>query len=107
MNSLCRKDEPAVDSDFWRLRRDCFLLWRPAFTDPTPALVIGALENDQLGELRTVLLAPVQDRPDLWGVAARDCDLRENTLYAYWFQVRDSDPYLDIARLCLCTDPMA
>lgn len=96
-----------MHSDLLARRRNHFVLWRPAFTDPAPALVIGALSDTGPIDLRTIPLAPLDDRPDLWGISARTCGLQDETAYCYWFQVRDSDPYLDQSRLCLCTDPFA
>lgn len=87
-----------------------FVLWRPRTTTPAPQLYIGrfvqgaspTLADEQRFELQSSPLGP-----DVWEVAADACNLVSGTVYHYWFEVSDSNPYLGAgARIC-CTDPMA
>ncbi len=93
--------------DLLARKRTHFILWRPATTDPVPVLVIGAADATNQA-WREIPLSPVEDHTDLWGIAASDCDLRDDAVYYYWFLVRDTDPYRTGEPYNrLCTDPLA
>lgn len=87
-----------------------FVLWRPRITDPAPQLVIGTFAS---GEPPTLVnrqrfdLQPSPLGPDVWEIAADVCNLREGTVYHYWFEITDSNPYKGASRRICCTDPTA
>jgi pullulanase len=92
------------------LKRTAFILWRPHNTQPAPKLVIGqfqpgnppTLANRQEHELK-----PLQGHPDVFGIDAAACGLKDGTVYHYWFEVSDSNPFHKPPQRILCTDPIA
>jgi pullulanase len=87
-----------------------FVLWRPRVTDPPPQLVIGQFQSGNpptLAEERRIALRPSPGTPDLWEIAAGDCQLVDGTVYHYWFEVQDSNPYKSSHPRILCSDPAA
>jgi pullulanase len=95
--------------DLLERRRSHFVLWRPARPDPPPRLVIGRLRPGNppaFVDNRSLELAPLDGLADLWGLAAADCGLDPGTIYHYWFEVTDSDPFRSGRRI-LVTDPLA
>jgi pullulanase len=86
-----------------------FALWRLSHTEPHPALYIGSVSDitNPVKDFQIFPLQPDVDFPDLWQVAAQDCDLTDGQVYFYWFKVRDSYPYDPGYRVFYCTDPTA
>ena len=64
-------------------------------------------DGDELAAVQHIPLAAINGFPDLWGVAATECELLDGTVYWYWFAVLDSDPYQNTSSIRLCTDPFA
>ena len=74
--------------DLLQRKRTHFLLWRPAVTNPPPALVIGAFRAGNppsFEQLNRFDLAPSPMSPDLWEVPAAACSLVDGRVYHYWF----------------------
>lgn len=92
-----------------------FVLWRPGAVSAAepPQLVIGVLDPGPPATLnnRQILplsLSPLSAANDLWEIAAASCNLEDNTVYHYWFQVLNTNPYGGASRSALCiTDPTA
>ena len=81
--------------DLLQRKRTHFLLWRPAVTDPPPALVIGAFRAGNppsFERLDRFDLAPSPVSTDLWEVAAAACSLVDGRVYHYWFEVTNANP---------------
>ena len=92
-----------------------FVLWRPAAAASAqpPELVIGEFDPGLPATLKNRQSLPLSPSPlssaqDLWEIAAAVCNLNENTVYHYWFELPDTNPYngADGSRLCI-TDPTA
>ena len=91
-------------------RQTRFVLWRPAFDDPAPALFIGPVEAGaplDLTGFREIPLVRSSEFPGLWERPAASCGLDDDSIYLYWFKVRDSRPYAAGRRVLYCTDPFA
>lgn len=91
------------------LKKEAFVLWLPQAIDPAPKLLIGIFEPGNpptLGQPKKINLKNPFQHPDLWGINAADCKLRDGQVYHYWFEVNDSSPTRDGSRI-LCTDPQA
>lgn len=92
-------------------RKTHFILWRPGCTEPAPRLLLGLFARiiPTREGLREIPLAPNPDFPDLWEVAAADCGLIEGQVYAYWFKVKNVNPYgfTGPHEILYCTDPLA
>ncbi|MBE9178240.1 alpha amylase [Oculatella sp. LEGE 06141] len=89
-----------------------FVLWRPAYVDPTPALYIGAIGEDmnalsRFSQFREYPLQQSASAPGVWELEAQSCGLVDGQVYFYWFKVRDSNPYSAARRILYCTDPLA
>jgi pullulanase len=89
-----------------------FVLWRPGNAQANPTLYIGNVDPkspEQLANLKEYPLHQSQDFPELWEVAAKDCNLIEGQVYFYWFKIRNSDPYdpANTNQIMYCTDPIA
>jgi hypothetical protein len=86
------------------------VLWQPRIVVPPPRLIIGTF---QAGNPPTLVNEQVFDlislgkQTDLWGIAATECNLTSDTVYHYWFEVTDANPYNSDHRRIRCTDPMA
>jgi glycosidase len=97
-----------MNADILTQRQDHFVLWRAASTPP-PTLVIGQLQLGApvslVGEQRFDL-EPSLNFPDLWTIAAADCQLAEDQVYHYWFEVTDTHPERTGQRIQI-TDPLA
>ena len=95
--------------DIFTKRQSAFVLWRAAAFAPPPVLVIGRL---QLGAPVTLAdgqrfpLAQLAGQPDLWSVAAANCNLIDDEVYHYWFEVTDVHPGR-VGQRILVTDPLA
>lgn len=95
-------------ADIFARKKDHFVLWRPARTDPAPMLLIGTFEQPVF-EYREHQLKQDAEFPELWHIPAADCGLEDNRVYYYWFKVRNSEPYDSGNKneILYCTDPMA
>jgi hypothetical protein len=98
-----------MDADILTLRQRNFVFWRAKPAQPPPALVIGLL---QLGAPVSLIdeqrfdLKPSVDVPDLWTIAAADCQLVDGQVYHYWFEVTDTNPTRS-GQCIRITDPLA
>jgi pullulanase len=93
----------------FELREKAFVLWRPGLTEVAPRLVIGqfaAGNPPTLAQRHSFELTIMEEHPDLWGISAAACELRDGEVYHYWFEVTDSSPFRDGRRI-LCADPLA
>jgi pullulanase len=98
--------------DLLNRKKSHFVLWRPATVQPAPTLYIGSADSqnsEQLTNLKEYPLHQSKDFPELWEVAAQECNLVEGQVYFYWFKIRNSDPYdpANINQIMYCSDPMA
>jgi pullulanase len=96
-------------SDLALRRRTHFVLWRPRSTAAAPKLIIGQFQPGNpptLSNERSIALALLEGFDDLWGIPAAQCKLTSGTVYHYWFEVTDSNPYRDDSRIRI-TDPAA
>lgn len=88
-----------------------FVLWRPRFTDPQPALFIGNFLSPSpapFGNFTTHLLQQSPQFPDLWEIDANACGLTDGQVYYYWFKVRDGiEPSPTTEQVLYVTDPLA
>ncbi len=99
-----------MQADLLNRKQTHFLLWRPGSLDPLPALYIGRyadLKTTQFEQFREIPLQRSPQFPDLWEVAAQDCNLVEGQVYGYWFKIRDTNPYNSSRPVFYCTDPTA
>jgi 1,4-alpha-glucan branching enzyme len=97
-------------ADFLVHKKTHFALWRPAVTEPAPKLIIGTFapsDPPALTQAHIFPLAPAAKRPDVWEIAAKDCQLENGTIYHYWFEVTDSNLYKESHPRIWCTDPFA
>ena len=97
-------------SDLLERKRTHFVLWRPRNTDPPPKLAIGRFRHGNppaFVDQRELELRPSAAAPDLWEIAATDCDLTDGQVYHYWFAVEDSNPSKPSHPVIRCTDPTA
>ncbi|NEO83725.1 MAG: DUF3459 domain-containing protein [Spirulina sp. SIO3F2] len=92
-------------------RQTHFVLWRPGIITPPPCLFIGTLSQwlTTYDTFQEIPLAPDPEFPDLWMVAAADCGLTDGQVYAYWFKVKNTNPYPFAGddEILYCTDPLA
>ena len=86
-----------------------FVLWRVASTTPPPQLVIGQLQLGApvvfVGEQRFAL-QQAAGNPDLWVIPAGNCNLVDEQVYHYWFEVTDAHPHRSGQQIRV-TDPLA
>jgi len=98
-----------MNADILTQRQYNFVLWRVAASTPPPALVIGQLQPGApvslVGEQRFDLAQSAQ-HPDLWIIPAVDCNLVDDQIYHYWFEVTDSHPKRSGQQIRI-TDPLA
>jgi pullulanase len=96
--------------DLLERKQTHFVLWRPAITNPPPALVIGTFRAGNppsFEPLNKFDLAPSPVSADLWEVAAAACGLVDNRVHHYWFEVTNANPKTPSPARILCTDPTA
>lgn len=96
--------------DLFVRRQTHFVLWRPGISTPAPCLLIGALSPENTTHTyREIPLIPDVEFPELWAIAAQDCGLVEGQVYAYWFKVKNTNPYPFAGdhEILYCTDPLA
>ena len=101
-------------ADLLERKKTHFVLWRPGRTNPPPTLYIGNFQVDSPDPFENFkeidLIQPEPEQfPDLWEVAAKDCNLTEGQVYFYWFKVGDTNAYDPNARnrILYCSDPTA
>jgi pullulanase len=98
-----------MNADILALRQHNFVLWRAKHTTPPPALIIGVLQPGApvslVGEQSFDLEQSVEF-PDLWTIAAADCQLVDDQIYHYWFEVTDTNATRSGQRIRV-TDPLA
>lgn len=82
--------------DLFDRRLRSFVLWCPAVTNPPPRLVIGLFHPSNpasLAEEQIFDLSPDPQFPELWQRPSDQCDLQDGTVYHYFFEVGNSNPY--------------
>lgn len=88
-----------------------FVLWRPRYTDPKPAIFIGNFTSPSPSLFGNFTTFPLQQSPlfpDLWEIKASDCGLTDGQVYYYWFKVRDGiEPSPATEQILYVTDPLA
>jgi pullulanase len=98
-----------MTTDIFSRRENNFVLWRAAPSTPPPKLIIGQLQRGApvgfVGE-RKFELEPAAGFPDLWLIPAGNCNLVDDQVYHYWFEVTDSHPHRSGERIKV-TDPLA
>ncbi|MCW3090181.1 MAG: hypothetical protein JWP81_1250 [Ferruginibacter sp.] len=98
-----------MNADIFRRRQNAFILWRVQNTSVPPAIIIGQLkEGAPIHFINDKKLSLSQDveHPDLWILPAADCNLIDNEVYHYWFEVTDALPSRSQSRISI-TDPFA
>lgn len=97
--------------DLFERRRRSFVLWRPAVTNPPPRLVIGRFQPGNPASLageQSLDLSADPQFPELWQRPADKCGLQDGTVYHYFFDVGNSNPYAGNGPTRLrVTDPLA
>lgn len=96
--------------DLIKRKRKSFILWRPGSSDEPPRLVIGEMVHGNppsFAQLGSFIMQPAADHPDLWEFEAKQCGLTNGSVYHYWFEVTDTNPYLAAKGRMLVTDPAA
>jgi pullulanase len=86
--------------DLFKRKQTHFVLWRVATSEPS--LYIGKRN----GNFQEIPLQRSPQFPELWEVAAQDCQLVENQVYHYWFKVVSNNPY-EGKHSRYCPDPIA
>src|ERR1041385_489690 len=97
-------------ADILQRKETAFVLWRAANGNPPPALFIGELQKGAPISLNNVRQIPSQLVPgftDLWQVPAANCQLVNQRLYHYWFEVPVSRPGFPANARVRVTDPFA
>jgi pullulanase len=87
-----------------------FVLWRPGATKPPPRLLIGVVQpeaEDPYGDFQEIPLKVSHQFPELWQIAASECNLTDGQVYWYWFKVPDTNPYTEYHQVVYCGDPFA
>ena len=99
-----------MDADILVLKKTHFVLWRGKASEPPPRLVIGKLQPGApvtlVDEQQFDLHPRSADTPDLWVIAAADCNITNGEVYHYWFEVTDAHPDRTGQRIRV-SDPMA
>ena len=96
-------------ADLLKRKSTHFVLWRPREVNPTPTLYIGTIQSpdNPHQNFREIPLQQSTDFPELWEIAAKDCNLTDGEVYFYWFKVRDANAYSNTNQILYCTDPTA
>ena len=73
-------------------RKSGFVLWAPGVTS-TPQLILGTYSGGKVKTLTTADLS--ESMQDLWELSLQNIrpQLQDNTVYHYWFQVKNTFPY--------------
>jgi pullulanase len=98
-----------MSADIFTRRETSFVLWRCASSRPAPALIIGKLQAGapiSFADEQQIDLQQSIDSPDLWEIPAANCNLTDNQVYHYWFEVADAHPKRSGNRIRV-TDPIA
>jgi 1,4-alpha-glucan branching enzyme len=85
-----------MEIDLLKRRETSFVLWRPAITNPPPKLVIGTFQPGTPASLKgrqEFDLSPDLEFSELWQRPASQCRLLDGTVYHYFFEVGNSNPY--------------
>jgi pullulanase len=96
--------------DLLQRKQTHFVLWRPAITNPPPALIIGTFQAGNPPSFQLLNrfdLTPSPVSADLWEAGGAACGLTDNRVYHYWFEVTNADPKTPSPARILCTDPTA
>lgn len=99
-----------MGADILRRRKKGFMLWRPGESEVVPRLLLGELvpgNPPSFHELGYYDMTQSADFPDLWECEVSRCTLESGRVYHYWFEVQDTNPYMDNRKKILVTDPMA
>jgi pullulanase len=103
--------ETADFADIFKRRKTHFVLWGlKSPTTYTPQLVIGeflAGNPPTLTNQKKQPLKLVSGFSDLWEVSAAECNLTEEKVYHYWFEVQDTDPEKSPSSPIYINDPIA
>src|SRR5205823_4804697 len=105
-----RRTYVAIAADLLERRTTHFVLWHPHTPAPVPELIIGRFQPGNppsLREEQRFPLSAVQDFPDLFSIAAADCNLKDGQVYHYWYEIEDSTPGHSRRLRVRCTDPLA
>jgi pullulanase len=86
--------------DLFQRKLTHFVLWRGS----SPVILYIGKRGDKFQEIP---LAPSSQFPELWEIAAQDCNLEEQQVYHYWFKVSNTNPYFGGEPSYYCTDPIA
>ncbi|MBZ8181948.1 alpha-amylase family glycosyl hydrolase [Oscillatoria salina] len=87
-----------------------FILWRPKITETQPTLLIGTIatsSHNPYENFREIPLQQSKEFPELWFIAANQCNLQDGQVYFYWFKIINTNPYENQAQIMYCTDPTA
>lgn len=97
-----------IHVDILKRKQTHFVLWRPRITNPAPKLFIGKF-SQPLSEFKEFSLVNEANFPELWEIAAANCNLEDGEVYYYWFKVVNTDAYSPTSNneILYCTDPMA
>ena len=98
-----------MNADIFTMKEKNFVLWRGATSNPPPQLIIGKLQPGApvaLVDEQQFNLQQSADFPDLWTIPASQCNLTDDQVYHYWFEVTDTHPERSGQRIRV-TDPMA
>ncbi len=96
-----------MSADLLKRRTTHFTLWAPQQT--SPELVIGTFQfgaPPSHGGRKRLALKAVPGLDDLWEIRATACELEDQKLYHYWFEVNDTRPGSDTHSRVLVTDPL-
>lgn len=94
----------------WQRKQTHFVLWRPGEDLAPPSLVIGMFKAGTpptLDQQQTITLTRSAYSAEVWEIAAADCNLADDQVYHYWFEVIDTAPFRATHTLLRCTDPFA
>jgi 1,4-alpha-glucan branching enzyme len=91
-------------------KKTAFVLWRVGNDNPPPVLTIGQLRPGTpitFINKQDFTMKPVAGAPDLFEVRAADCNLNEEQVYHYWFEVSVAQPERPRGTRLRITDPTA
>lgn len=98
-------------ADIFKRRKTHFVLWGlKSSTTYIPQLVIGeflAGNPPTLINQKKYPLKLVSGFSDLWEVSAAECNLSDEKVYHYWFEVQDTDPEKSPSAQIYVNDPLA
>ncbi|MBR8835608.1 MAG: hypothetical protein DSM106950_16750 [Stigonema ocellatum SAG 48.90 = DSM 106950] len=97
-----------MNTDILNRKQTHFILWRPGSDKLAPKLLIG-LGTQPISQYKEIPLTPNREFPELWQVAAAECELEEDKVYYYWFKVGNTEPSDESNKnkVLYCTDPIA